>query len=122
MRNKLKEKAAQPLVTSTEWDGTTIYFRRVDAKKWLSIRAKLEAAAKAEGRDGLGAESTETVDYYRGVLLLCSCDENGKPDLMDEEGKVISEAEADLKTIPFFELQRLAEFALVHNGASHEKN
>ena len=109
MLTKLREKIANP-IRSYDWDGETVYFRRVSAREWIAMQPKVIAAQAAQ--DAGDGEGVDVQSFYVEVVATCACDAGGNP---------LAPPHEELNQLGFYDLKELAEVALEHNGAKHDQ-
>lgn len=108
---KLKERISK--VASVEWNGETIYMRKLSATEGVALISRLKKLAEmtlGEERDRL-----ETIDYQAAVISKVLCDEQGQLELDSDEGR------ATISQLPFDELCDLGELCQKHGGLIPEK-
>jgi hypothetical protein len=103
----LKQRNAR--ATPIEWNGETIYLRKISARDGAMLLSEITAKAKAVG-DGQADDHAETIAYHAKVVSKAMCDASGTLTLDTDEGR-----EA-LQSLAFEELVSLGELVLANNG------
>lgn len=89
-------------VGSYEWNGETVYFRRLSAASWISLQSLATPEADNDPMKG--------VTFYVELIAATLCNSQGVTECDSGEGR-----EA-LRQLGFKELQSLGELSLKHSG------
>jgi hypothetical protein len=100
-------------VTPKEWQGQTVYLRKIGATEGVAMIAKIKAISSEELNEE--RDRKETVEYYAFAVSKSLANEAGDLDLDTDEGRTL------LAQMNFVELCELGTLVLTHNGFAAEK-
>lgn len=78
----LKARNAQAI--AVEWNGETIYLRKLSARDGVAMMADIESKQKTVTED---TDHAATVDFHSKVISKSVCDEHGNLTLDSDEGR-----------------------------------
>lgn len=106
-------KAFVRKVEQVQWNGQTLYLRKIGASDGAALIEKIKALSGEslnESRD-----RDETINFHAAAISKSVADEHGNL-LLDSD-----EARDELKAMAFSELVELGELVLKHSGFGSEK-
>jgi hypothetical protein len=99
--------------TKFEWQGETVYLRKITARDGAALTARIVDLAKQDL--GAAQDLEATFEYHAGLVSKSLCDEHGTLLCDTDEGRESLKAR-----LSFDLLEELANLVLQHNGFNRD--